>query len=367
MNRPAADELVTSLIRLDLEALETEARRLMPPESYDYYAGGADDERTLQDNVASWDRLRLRPRVLRDVSRIDLRTTLLGTPVDMPIAVAPTAMQRLAHERGEAETARGAQAAGTLMILSTRASMPFTAIAEAAPDAPRWFQVYVMRDRGLTTDLVEQAVEHGYRALVLTADTPVIGVRRRDVRNAFRLPDGFLMPNPRRAAPSLEEAGLTGDEAFEQAADLTFETIEWLAQLSGLPVVVKGVLRADDAQACVQAGAAGIVVSNHGGRQLDGALAPADALVEVVDAVGSGAEVLVDGGVRRGSDVLKALALGARGVLLGRPVLWGLATGGAGGVEQVLRGLASELALAMALAGAPTVAHVTRDLIAGTA
>ena len=305
--------------------------------------------------------------MLRDVSRIDLRTTLLGTPVDMPIAVAPTAMQRLAHERGEVETARGAEAAGTLMILSTRASMPFTAIAEAAPDAPRWFQVYVMRDRGLTTELVEQAVEHGYRALVLTADTPVIGVRRRDVRNAFRLPDGYFMPNPRRAAPSLEEGGFTGDEGFEQAADLTFETIEWLAQLSGLPVVVKGVLRADDARACVQSGAAGIVVSNHGGRQLDGALAPVDALPEVVDAVGSDVEVLVDGGVRRGSDVLKALALGARGVLLGRPVLWGLATGGAAGVEQVLRGLADELALAMALAGAPTIADVTRDLIADTA
>ena len=184
------------------------------------------------------------------------------------------------------------------------------------------------------------------------------------MRNAFRLPDGYFMPNPRRAAPSLEEGGFTGDEGFEQAADLTFETIEWLARLSGLPVVVKGVLRADDARACVQSGAAGIVVSNHGGRQLDGALAPVDALPEVVDAVGSDVEVLVDGGVRRGSDVLKALALGARGVLLGRPVLWGLATGGAAGVEQVLRGLADELALAMALAGAPTIAEVTRDLIA---
>jgi 4-hydroxymandelate oxidase len=364
MNRPGADELVTSLIRLDLDALETEARRLMPPDRYDYYAGGADDELTMQDNLESWNRLRLRPRVLRDVSTVDLRTTLLGTPVDMPIAVAPTAMQRLAHEQGEAETARGTAAAGTLMILSTRSSMPFSAIAEAAADAPRWFQVYVMRDKGLTTELVEQAVEHGYKALVLTADTPVIGVRRRDVRNAFRLPEGFLMPNPRRAAPSLEEGGLTLDEGVEQAADLTFETIEWLAQLSGLPVLVKGVLRGDDARACVESGAQGIVVSNHGGRQLDGALAPADALAEVVDAVAGDAEVLVDGGVRRGSDVLKALALGARAVLLGRPVLWGLATGGAAGVEAVLRGLSSELALAMALAGAPTLADVTRDLIA---
>ena len=182
--------------------------------------------------------------------------------------------------------------------------------------------------------------------------------------NAFRLPDGYFMPNPRRSAPSLDEAGYHEGGGAEQADDLTFADIEWLAGLSGLPVLVKGVLRADDARACVAAGAAGVVVSNHGGRQLDGAIAPADALAEVVDAVGSQVEVLVDGGVRRGSDVLKALALGARAVLVGRPALWGLATGGATGVEQVLRGLAGELAQAMALAGAPAITDATRDLIA---
>ena len=227
-------------------------------------------------------------------------------------------------------------------------------VAAAAPEAARWFQVYVVRDRGWTAELVARAAAAGYRALVLTVDVPLLGNRLRDLRNQFRLPTGLEPANapPAGAARQRELAADVLAQAGQFDPGLTPETIGWLAERSGLPVVVKGVLRGDDAVACLEAGAAGVVVSNHGGRQLDTVVATADALAEVAAAVGDRAEVYVDGGVRRGTDVLKALALGARGVLVGRPVLWGLAVGGAAGVERVLSGLAGELRLAMALCGA---------------
>jgi 4-hydroxymandelate oxidase len=338
-----------------LPDLEAAARRVLPEPVYHSFAGGADDELTLADNLAAWRRLRLRPHGLRDVRRVDTASTVLGQPVAAPILVAPTAYQRLAHPEGEAATAAGAAAAGCAMVVSTRASVTLEAIAAAAATAPCWFQVYVMRDRGWTAELVARAVAAGHRALVLTGDTPFVGRKLRDARYPLVMPEGTGMAN---LAPALAESdGAAQDPSIDLGA------ISWLRELSGLPVLVKGVLHGDDAVACLDAGAAGIVVSNHGGRQLDGAVASADALGEVVAAVGGRAEVYVDGGVRQGTDVLKALALGARGVLVGRPVLWGLATGGAEGVRQVLAGLAAELARAMALCGTAGLAALSPDLV----
>ena len=352
---------------LDTAALEAAARERLDPGVYDYIAGGADAERTVADNLAAWSRLRLRPHVLRDVDQVSTATTLLGSQVATPLLVAPMAYHRMCHPDGEAASAAGAAAAGALYVLSTQATMSVEDVAQAAPEAVRWFQVYVVRDRGWTADLVARAAAAGYRALVLTVDVPLLGNRLRDLRNDFRLPTGLKPANAPPAAASRQRE--LAVDVLAQAGQfdpaLTPETIGWLAERSGLPVVVKGVLRGDDAAACVDAGAAGIVVSNHGGRQLDTVVATADALAEVAAAVGDRAEVYVDGGVRRGTDVVKALALGARAVLVGRPVLWGLAVGGAAGGERVLSGLAGEFRLAMALCGVTEVRQLTPDLIAG--
>ena len=344
---------------MDLAELEEQARQLLAQPTYDYLAGGAGDELSLADAVAAWDRVRLRPRVLRDVGSIDMSTTVLGTRIEYPVMVAPTAFHELAHPEGEAETARGAAAAGALMVAATRATCPLEAIAEAGgPGSPRWYQVYILQERDHTAQLVQRAAQAGYKALVLTGDTPLLGQRMRDVRNAFVL--------PANVGDAAMQAGAAVGSLVDQDATITFECIGWLRELTGLPVIVKGVLRADDAVACLDAGAAGVAVSNHGGRQLDGAISPADALPEVVAAVGDRGEVYVDGGIRRGVDVVRALALGARAVMVGRPVIWGLATGGADGVTRVLRGFRRELELAMALCGATTIDEVSADLIAPT-
>ena len=347
---------------MDLAAIEQEARGRLDPAIYDYVAGGADGELTLADNLAAWARLRLRPRVLRDVRRVDTATTLLGTRVATPILVAPTGYHGLVHPEGEAATAAGAAAAGSLMVVSTQANRPLEEVAQRAPGAPRWFQVYVHVDHGFTEELVGRAAAAGYSALVLTADLPVLGNRLRDVRNRLQFPPGMVLGN------AVERYGTGGADVVAHAsrfdAGLEPATIGWLRDCSGLPVLVKGVLRGDDAEAFVAAGAAGIVVSNHGGRQLDTALAAGDALPEVVAAVDGRVAVLVDGGVRRGTDVVKALCLGASGALVGRPVLWGLATGGAEGVRAVLLGLHEELLRAMALCGAVSLAELTPDLVA---
>jgi 4-hydroxymandelate oxidase len=352
---------------LDLTALEAAARERLERGVYDYVAGGADDERSVADAEAAWSRLRLRPRVLRDVSEVSMATTVLGSRLPVPLLVAPMAYHRMAHPDGEAASAAGAAGAGAGYILSTQATMTVEEVAETVPDGLRWFQVYVVRDRGWTADLVARAAAAGYRALVLTVDVPLLGNRLRDLRNDFRLPTG-LKPANAPPAGAARQRELDADplaQAGQFDPGLTPEVIGWLAERSGLPVLVKGVLRGDDALACLEAGAAGVVVSNHGGRQLDTVVATADALAEVAAAVGDRGEVYVDGGIRRGTDVVKALALGARAVLVGRPVLWGLAVGGAAGVERVLSGLAGELRLAMALCGAPDLARLTPDLVAG--
>jgi 4-hydroxymandelate oxidase len=343
--------------RLDLEALEHEARQRLDASAYDYYAAGAGDETTLAANLAAWKLLGLRPRVLRDVSSVSIETTVLGTAVAAPILVAPMALQRLLHPEGELELRRAGEAAKTIVAVSTRSSTPIAAVGEAS-DAPWWFQVYVLRDRGLTEELVHRAREGGASALLLTGDTPILGWKRRPV--ALEVPDEWVMPGL-----STPDGMPVRDQSPGNLQDpsLTFADIGRMAELSGLPVVVKGVLRADDAARCVEAGAAGVVVSNHGGRQLDGAVATAEALPEVVEAVGSACEVYVDGGIRRGTDVLRALALGARAVFVGRPVAWGLTTDGAAGAERVLAGLTLELAEALALVGAAGPHDVGPDLV----
>jgi 4-hydroxymandelate oxidase len=261
------------------------------------------------------------------------------------------AFHRLAHSSGELATAEGAAAAGSLLVLSTRASTRIESVAEVA--GPWWFQVYVLKDREVTKELVQRAAAAGARALMLTGDTPYVGRKHRD-RGGAAIPFEKYHANLER---------LTSKAQAEQAPDVTFDEIGWLAELSRLPVLVKGVLRGDDAVRCIQAGAAGVVISNHGGRQLDGAVPTAEALPEVVEALAGRGEVLVDGGVRSGRDVLRALALGARAVLLGRPILWGLAAEGAAGVQRVLTELQEDTAHAMALAGASSVAEVTPDLV----
>jgi isopentenyl diphosphate isomerase/L-lactate dehydrogenase-like FMN-dependent dehydrogenase len=310
-----------------------------------YFAGGAGDEVTLRENLAAFERRKLRPRVLVDVSSVSTATTVLGTQIALPILIAPLALQRLAHPDGELATARAAAAAGTIMCLSTAATARPAEVAATAPGAPRWFQVYVFAERSLTEELIAEAVESGFSALALTADTPYLGRRERDLRVDFRIPE------------QLTVAGDIFAQGFH--AGLSWRDLEWLAGY-GLPVVVKGILTSEDAHLACEHGATAIVVSNHGGRQLDGVPASLDALEEVVAAVDGRAEVLLDGGVRRGTDVLKALALGARAVLIGRAMVWGLTVAGEEGVADVLRLLRDEVELGLALLGCASPAGVGR-------
>ncbi len=340
----------------------------MEATAWDYYRSGAGDEVTLHANRAAFERIRLRPRMLVDVSTLDTRTTVLGTPVSMPILVAPTAYHCLACNDGECATAHAAGEARTLMVMSTLSTRRIEDVARAA-SGPLWFQLYVYRERSISEALVRRAEASGFTALVLTVDTPKLGRRERDVRNGFGLPTHLRMANfedDSDLSAIHREPGASGlathaNALFDTA--LTWEAVAWLKSITRLPVVVKGILTAQDAALAVEHGADGILVSNHGGRQLDGAVATLEALPEVVAEVDGRCEVYLDGGVRRGTDVLKALALGARAVLLGRPVLWGLAVDGADGVRAVLELLRDEFELAMALAGKPTLASIDRSLV----
>src|SRR4051794_6958465 len=327
--------------------------------AFGYFSGGADDEVTLHDNVAAFRRWRLRPRMLVDVSEPSIETTVLGIPVSMPLLVAPTAFQRMCHPDGEPATARAAAAADTIMTLSTIATAAPAEIAEAAPGAPRFFQLYWFKDEGVTRALVEQAVASDFKALVLTIDAPgTLGRRERDLRTGFTVE----APIPAFAAATGRPSGATPAEVFALVEScLTWRDLERLRGLSDLPLVVKGLLTREDARLAVDAGVDGIVVSNHAGRQLDTVLAGIDALPEVVDEVAGEVEVFVDGGVRRGTDVIKALALGARAAMIGRPVLWGLAAGGQQGVADVLELFRREIALGMQLLGCAGCDSITRS------
>lgn len=325
------------------------ARTTLATDILDYYSSGAGDETAADEASAEWARYRLRPRVLRDVGAVDLTTELLGSVLASPVGVAPMAFHALAHPEGEVATARGAGATASLAVVSTRASVALEDISTAMT-APWWFQVYVMRDRGLTEALVRRAAEAGARALVLTGDTPYVGIKRRVSGVRYAVPEEQFLVNLSRHLVM----GTVATEAAAQDPTVTMDAIGWLAEVSGLPVVVKGVLRGDEAVACLEAGAAGVVVSNHGGRQLSRAVPTARALPEVVDAIAGRGVILADGGLHDGVDVLVALGLGADAVLLGRPVLWALASGGADGVAEMLRAVVDDLRHVMALCGATT-------------
>jgi len=348
---------------VNLHEYEPLARAKLGDMAWDYLAGGGGDERTLAWNRERLDATRLLPRVLRDVSTIDTRLGLLGLELPFPVLLAPAGFQRLFHPEGELGTTRGAGAAGALYTLSTPATTSLEDVASAAT-APLWFQLYMQRDRAFTLELVKRAEVHGYRALVLTADTPVLGARDRDHRRQLELPPGMELPNlrgftPRTSEPTFQHG--TRNPFLDPA--VTWKDLSWLARMTKLPVVVKGVLHPDDARLAIEHGAAAVAVSNHGGRNLDTVPASIDALPPVVDAVAGRVPVLLDGGVRRGVDVVKALALGATAVMIGRPYLWGLATAGSEGVTRVIQLLVSELEMAMAQCGAASLAGLTRELV----
>jgi 4-hydroxymandelate oxidase len=351
---------------------------MLAPAVYDYYAGGSETETTLREAPLAWHRWRLRPRMLTGVISPDLSTTLLGGQVACPVGVAPWAMQRMAHPDGELATAAACARTGTLMTVSTTATVPLAEVAAIAPDSPKWFQLYQVHDRAHTDDLVRRAADVGYRALVLTVDLPILGRRLRDLVNDFQLPEGLVMANhPHLAArqPDAEMPATAGGsgvsvrrlaqalDSAEKTPPWTYADVEHFVGLTDLPVVVKGVLRGDDAVRCLEAGAAAVWVSTHGGRQVDRAVPSSAALADIVAAVGDQAEVYVDGGIRSGTDVLIALALGARAVFCGRPIIWGLTTGGADGVVAVLTELRSQLAHLMTLCGVASVERVPRDLL----
>ncbi len=334
---------------------ELAAREALERGVFGYLAGGAGDEWTLRENRRAFRRWALRPRVLVDVSSVTTEATVLGAPVSLPVLVAPTAYQRLAHPDGELAMARAAAGIGTVMCLSTFATASAAEVADAAPDGRRWFQLYWYRDRGVTRTLVEQAADAGFSALVLTVDLPELGRRERDLRSGFEV-------SPDLPVASLALAGETGSDLSGAVPllekSLTWRDLEWLRSIAPLPLVLKGLLTREDAQLACDHGADGIVVSNHGGRQLDGAPASLDALPEVVEAVSGRAAILLDGGVRRGVDVVKALALGADAVLAGRACLWGLAVGGEEGARRVLELLRAEILLALQLLGCSSPAHL---------
>ena len=343
---------------LSLADYERAAGERLSTRAWAYISGGAADELTRADNVTAWQRWLLRPRMFTGVTP-STEVELLGVRRPHPVIVAPTAFAGLCHPDAEPGLARAAAATGSVFCLATLAGTTPAALSAAVPEAPRWFQVYVLRDRGVTRELIGRAREHGFEALVVTADRPVIGVRNRETRHAVRA------GSVRAATPEIDAA--IGSASPADYGEMIDPAVRWddLASLAeaGLPVIVKGILTAQDARLARDHGAAGVVVSNHGGRQLDSVMAGADALPEIADAVGSEIDVIVDGGIRRGTDVLKALALGARAVMVGRPPLWGLGVEGTAGAQRVLEILIAELMTTLTLAGVADAGSVERELV----
>jgi isopentenyl diphosphate isomerase/L-lactate dehydrogenase-like FMN-dependent dehydrogenase len=345
---------------INVADFERAAAEKLDPGVLGYFAGGAGDELTLGENVAAWCHWRLRPRMLAGLAEWATLTELLGKEIAAPILVAPVAYQGLVDPGGEAAMARAAAAAGTVICLSTLATMRPTEVATAAPGGRRWFQLYCFKDESVTRALMDEAVGSGFEAILVTVDAPRGGNRERDLRHGFKIPEALGVPSVEAALGSARAVTIEETFALMEPA-LSWAHLERLAEESDVPVLVKGIVTAEDATLAVEHGAAGVVVSNHGGRQLDRCLATADALPEVVDAVDGRATILVDGGIRRGVDVAIALALGADAVLVGRPALWGLAAAGEAGALRVLELLREELELALVLCGCASPADLGRS------
>ena len=355
---------------LNIFELEQVAKERLPALAYDYYRSGAWDETTLKRNREAYEQFKVHYRVLVDVQKRDLSTTLFGQKVAFPILIAPTAFHKLAHPDGELATARAAVQSKTIMTLSSLSNTTIEEVS-AATDRTFWFQLYINKDRGFTRNLVSRAEAAGAKALVVTVDTPVWGRRERDIRNGFHLPPGLSAVNLVASDENGVTKGNSGagmGQAFDWMLDATLQwkDLQWLAGVTRLPILIKGVCRPDDAAKAVTHGVKGIVVSNHGGRQMDSAPATIELLSSIVEAVGDRIPVLLDGGIRRGTDALKALAMGAKAVLVGRPVLWGLAAGGQEGVAKALSILRDELDTAMALSGCRNLKELTKDLVRHT-
>lgn len=356
----------------NIAEFERYAESVLPRNAWGYYASGSNDMITLRENRTAFSRLRLMPRILVDVEKINTQTTILGDRVSMPICLAPTAMQRMAHDDGEMATARASAKHGTLMTLSSWSTIALEEVYEAAPKGLKWFQLYVYKDRAVTLDLIKRAERAGYKALAITVDTPILGRREADLKNRFALPVHLTMGNfAKKGAAHAQGTKSSGKEGSGLASyvaslidkKLTWQDIAWVRKQTTMKIVVKGVLTADDALAAVRNGVDGIWVSNHGARQLDTTPATIEVLPEIVRAVAGRCEVYLDGGVSRGTDVLKALALGARAVFVGRPVLWGLAHSGEDGVFRAIQLLKDEFELAMRLSGSVTLADLKPSLV----
>lgn len=346
---------------------EDRARAVLSPEAYAYYASAANDEITLRENRAAYERLKLRPLMLRDVTNRSMRVELFGQVLKAPLIVAPMAYNALAHPHGELAIARAAGARGVLVTHSTLASYTMEDVSAAA-SGPLWYQLYAFKERELNLKLIDRAEKAGYKALVITVDTPVLGRRESEIRSGFHKREGVraanLLTDEMRPLYNVAEGvDVAQYISTVQRANLTWYDIRWIRNATRLPVLLKGILRGDDARRALDYGVDGIIVSNHGGRQLDTAVATIEVLEEVVKAVSGRVPVIVDGGVRRGTDVLKALALGARAAMIGRPLLWGLALNGEAGAGHVLDLLINEFDLAMALCGVASPAEITADLV----
>ncbi|XP_055939010.1 2-Hydroxyacid oxidase 1-like [Argiope bruennichi] len=351
-----------------VEDFEKHALATLPKYAADYYRSGADEEQTLKENREGFKRLRFRPRFLRDVSTRFLKTYVLGHSISFPVCIAPSAMHRMAHPDGEVATVKAAAAEGVPMVLSTVSTTSLEDVAKAAPESIRWLQLYIYKDRKVSRELIIRAEKAGYLAIVLTVDAPVFGHRWADTRNKFSLPPHLKLGNfsdvgMDKVTETDGSSGLTNYVSQLFDPSISWKDIKWLKEITTLPILLKGILTAEDAKMAVEHGVAGIIVSNHGARQLDGVPATIEVLPEIVRAVAGRCEVYLDGGVRTGTDVLKSLALGAKAVFIGRPVLWGLAYDGEAGVRKVLQILRKEFDTAMALSGCTNLHDVKPSLV----
>tara|TARA_B100000686_G_C16794716_1_gene981446 strand:- start:1609 stop:2691 length:1083 start_codon:yes stop_codon:yes gene_type:complete len=352
---------------INLNEFEGLAKSLLDKPAYDYYSSGANDEITLLENLQAYKRIRLYPRILVDVENRDMSTTVLGTKISMPIMIAPTAFHKLACAGGELSTAKAAYNNQTIMVLSSLSTTSPEDVA-ASTDASLWFQLYIYKDRELTKSVIQRVEQLGYKALCITVDAPLLGRREKDVHNRFSLPDDMTIATvgdylEKEMAESARNSSLNVYFASLLDQSVTWKDVEWIRSISNLPIILKGVHRRDDAIKAAEYGFDGIIVSNHGARQLDTVPATIDLLPAISESVGDKLEIFLDGGIRRGTDVIKAMALGAKAVLIGRPILWGLAVNGSEGASKVLQLIREETDLAMALCGISNISEITRDII----